>query len=117
MGLIFWIDQNTFATSLLERVFKKKQLPFYTLSTVEDFSYLVDDLTPVLIVLDGETFDQNPEAFKKQYEASPRMQEIPFILLEPKGDMGFIKKKIGELKKPIEAFDLPEVLAKIFTAN
>jgi len=117
MGLIFWIDQNTFATSLIERVFKKKQLPFYTLPSVEDFSYLVDDLGPVLIVLDGETYQKNPDAFLKQYEASPKMQEIPFILLEPKGDMGFIKKKIGELKKPVEPFELPEVLAKIFTAN
>ena len=117
MGLILWIDQNTFATSLIEKVFKRKQLPFYTLPGVEDFSYLVDDLSPVLIVLDGETFIQNPEAFLKQYEASQKMQEIPFILLEPKGEMGFIKKKIGELKKPIDPFELPEILAKFFTAN
>lgn len=117
MGLIFWIDQNTFRSSLIERVFKKKQLPFYTLSSLEDFSYLVDDLGPVLVVLDGQTYQQNPEAFRKQYEASQKMQNIPFILLEPKGEMGFIKKKVGELRTPVEPFELPELLSKIFTAN
>lgn len=117
MGLILWIDQNTFATSLIERVFKKKQLPFYTIESVEDFSYLVDDLNPVAIVLDGATFNTNPDKFLKQYQDSPRMQSLPFILLDFDGDSTFIQKKIGELKKPLAAFELPEVLSKILKYN
>lgn len=117
MGLVLWIDQNTFATSLIEKVFKKKALPFYTIDSVKDFAYLVDDLEPALIVLDGETFSQNPEAFKEQYSASPKMQGLPFLILDGKGDLSFLNNKIGELKRPLEPFEMPETLAKFLAAN
>lgn len=117
MGLVLWIDQNSFATTLIEKVFKKKSLPFYTLNRVDDFAYLIDDLNPALIVLDAETYLANSPVFLKQYENSPKMQSLPFIILEAKGDLSFIKNKIGELKKPIEPFELPELLAKMVSAN
>lgn len=117
MGLILWIDQNTFATSLIERVFKKRELPFYTIESVEDFSYLVDDLNPAVIVLDGTTFSKNSEAFIQQYNNSPKMQALPFILLDFTADASFIQHKIGELQKPLEAFELPDVLGKILKLN
>lgn len=117
MGLVLWIDQNKFATSLIERVFKKKALPFYTIDSVKDFAYLVEDLNPAVIVLDGETFNQNPEAFKLQYASSPKMQGLPFILLEPQGDLDFVKNKIGELKRPLEPFEMPDLILKIFGTN
>jgi len=110
MGLVLWIDHNTFATSLIERAFKKKSMPFYTLASVDDFAYLVEDLNPVLIVLDGETYEKNASAFIKQYEGSEKMQKLPFILLEPKRDFGFIKNKLGELNKPLEPFKLLDQL-------
>lgn len=115
MGLVLWIDQNTFATSLIERAFKKKSQPFYTLASVDDFAYIVEDLSPSLIVLDGETYDKNPASFLKQYEGSVKMQDLPFIILEPKSDFGFIKKKIGELKKPLDPFRLADQLTAILS--
>ena len=117
MGLVLWIDHNTFSNGLIERVFKKNTLPFYTLPSVEDFSYLVDDLKPVLIVLDGDTFDQNPQAFLDQYEKSSHMQALPFIVLDPKRDFSFLKNKIGELQKPLDAFMLPQILSQILSSN
>ena len=44
MGLVLWIDQNTFASSLVEKVFKQKGLAFYTIPHARDFLYLVEDL-------------------------------------------------------------------------
>ena len=117
MGLVLWIDQNTFATSLFERVFKKKGLPFYTLTSVDDFSYLVDDLHPALIVLDYETYIKNPDALKRQYSESAKMKSIPFILIEPKEQLEFLENKIGEIKRPIEAFELPEMLNKFLSSH
>lgn len=117
MGLVLWIDHNTFSSSLIERVFKTKQLPFYSLTSVDDFSYLVDDLNPALIVLDAETYSRNPEAFMKQYLASDKMRETAFILLEAQGDFSFLKKKLGELKKPLAAFEIPETLQKLLSVN
>ncbi|MBA2404335.1 MAG: hypothetical protein H0V66_06155 [Bdellovibrionales bacterium] len=117
MGLILWIDHNTFATSLIEKVFKKKALPFYSLNKLDDFAYLIEDLNPALIILDGETFKANADIFLKQYNGSEKMQALPFILLEAEGDFGFIKNIIGELKKPLEPFDLPELLSKMVSAH
>jgi hypothetical protein len=110
MGLVLWIDQNTMATNLIQRVFKQKNLPFYELPSVVDFSYLVEDLRPSLIVLDNLTFKQNPEVFKQQYGASELMRSIPFVLLDNDGSMNFIERRAGDLKRPLEPFRLPEIL-------
>ena len=110
MGLILWIDQNTFATTLIERVYKRNNEPFYTLPSVEGFSYLVDDLNPVLIVLERDTYAKNPKAFKDQYLASEKMQATPFIILGSREEFGFIKNILGEIQKPLDPFNLPRVL-------
>ena len=117
MSLVLWIDQNTFATSLIARAFKKKSLEFYSLSQVDDFLYLIDDLRPSLIVLDEATFAKNSMKFVEQYEASPFMQEIPIIVIDPKSDFIFLKNKIGELNKPFDPFKLPEILQSFLRRN
>ena len=114
MGLVLWIDQNTFATSLLEKVFKKKGLPFYTVPNAKDFAYLVEDLKPELIVLDTKTALDDLEAFKTQYES---IKHLPFILLEPNGELTFISKNIGAIKRPFDPFQIPEILNQILKAN
>jgi hypothetical protein len=113
MGLILWIDQNTLATNLIEKVFKQKNLPFYGITSVEDFQYLVEDLRPVLIVLDTHTYLTHPEAFKRQYEASELLRNTPMVLLDNDGRLNFLQNKIGELNRPLEPFRLPEQLMEI----
>ena len=117
MGLILWIDQNSFATELLEKVFKKKSMPFYSLNHLNDFSYLVDDLRPQLVVLDGETFASNPSGFLEQYAKSQLMQQLPFVLISPKSDFSFLKNKIGEISKPFDPFEIPDLLLKFSTIS
>lgn len=117
MGLVLWIDQNTFATALLEKVFKKKNLPFYTLDTAKDFLYLVEDLEPSLIVLDTKTAAESMEAFKTQYESSPKLQALPFILLDESNELTLIKNISGHIRRPFDPFDVPEMLKKILNAN
>lgn len=117
MGLVLWIDQNTFSSSLVEKVFKKRGLSFYSLSQVHDFAYLVDDLKPALIVLDGTTFQEHREAFLKQYQQSATMQATPFVFLDPQGDLSFIPTKIGEIQKPFDPFSLPAVIEQFQKVN
>lgn len=117
MGLILWIDQNTFATGLLEKVFKKKELPFYTLPSAENFSYLVDDLKPVMIILDGKTAATHSEAFKQQYESSENMQNLPFVLVEAGEELGFIKNVVGQIQRPFDPFQIPDLLGKFLKLN
>ncbi len=112
MGLILWIDENRFATSLLEKVFKQKDLSFYTLDNVNDFSFLVDDLKPEIIVLDTATALKNKEAFKKQFEANSRLKETPFITIGSDSDFTFLKK-MGEIKRPFDPYLIPETILKL----
>lgn len=113
MGLILWIDQNTFAATLVEKVFKKKDLPFYGLTKVDDFAYLVDDLKPEAIVLDAATAVGNLAIFKAQYDASLTLQNTPFILIGTDDSLSFVQKKVGVIERPFEPFELPQKISAI----
>ena len=116
MGLVLWIDQNTFATGLLEKVFKKKGLPFYTLNSVDDFLYLVEDIKPQLIVLDAHTANLNMDAFKKQYE-SKTLNELPFVLVDADDNFQFIGNVVGKINRPFDPFKIPETLKNFQNYN
>lgn len=117
MGLILWIDQNTFATDLLEKVFKKKNLNFYTVSSAENFVYLVDDLRPELIVLDSATAVASLAALKQQYQASELLQGLPIILLEEASELSFLGNVIGKIDRPFDPFQIPEKIQRLLTTN
>jgi hypothetical protein len=116
VGLVLWIDANTFATSLLEKVFKRLNLPFYTLSSVEDFSYLVDDLKPQLLVLDSKTASSNIDILRKQYEGSEGLRKLPVILID-EDEIPFIENAIGRIKRPFDPFKIPDTLKNILQAK
>ncbi len=114
MGLVLWIDSNTFATGLLEKVFKKKALPFYTIPNAQDFVYLVEDLKPEVIVLDTKTALDDLDAFKSQYEA---LKGVPFILIDHTNELSFIENVTGQIKRPFDPFQVPQILNQILKAN
>jgi DNA-binding NtrC family response regulator len=110
MGLVLWIDGNTFATGLLEKVFKSKHLPFYTLSDVKDFLYLIDDLRPELLVLDALTVKNEEEKFIKQFELSESLRSLPVVVIGDEDDLPYVRNKVGFLKRPFDPFKVPDVL-------
>lgn len=114
MGLVLWIDDNTFSTSLLERVFKKKGLPFYTLTGVDDFLYLVNDLRPVVLVIDSKTAKKNLPALQKQ---SAQWGNIPVILVEEDSELDFLNNRIGMIKRPFDPFDIPKIIENLLKTN
>lgn len=114
MGLVLWIDQNTFASSLVEKVFKKKGLPFYTISSVNDFLYLIEDLNPEVVVIDSATALDNLEAFKGQYNS---MKKLPVITIDHKSGMDFLENRIGEIKRPFDPFKMPEIISNFLKIN
>lgn len=113
MGLVLWIDQNTFASSLLEKVFKKKGLDFYTIPHARDFVYLVDDLKPSLIILDAHTIRQDLEAFRNQYENSENLRTTPAAVIGTWAGLEFIQEKRGELPRTFDPFSIPDLLKTI----
>lgn len=117
MGLVLWIDSNTFATGLLEKVFKRLGFPFYTLENAGDFLYLVEDLKPELLVLDSKTVLDQFDAFKAQYEKSELLQNLPKVIIDPKPELDFINKKIGQITRPFDPFKIPETLQNLYKSN
>jgi DNA-binding NtrC family response regulator len=112
MGLVLWIDENTFATGLIEKVFKKKDLKIYTVSNVSDFGYLISDLCPSVIVLDGKTGMKDISALKSQYESTQKFQKTPVVLIDAEEDLNFIESVVGELKRPLDPFKIPQEVEK-----
>ncbi|MES2527679.1 MAG: hypothetical protein V4598_11355 [Bdellovibrionota bacterium] len=113
MGLILWIDQNTFASSLLEKVFKKKGLEFYTIPHARDFVYLVDDLKPALLVIDSATIKADLETFRNQYEASENLRKTPVVVMGSWSGLEFITEKKGELGRTFDPFEIPALLERL----
>ena len=113
MGLVLWIDQNTFATSLIERVFKKHGLGFYSLASAKDFAYLVDDLKPEVIVLDFSTATKDLEILRKEYLESSILQQSAFIFLDGHEGLEFIQNNRGQIQRPIDPFKIPALLQKM----
>lgn len=111
--MVLWIDQNDVATKLFERVFKDKGFSFYTLTSVGDFSYLIADLNPSLIVLDAQTALKDLAALERQYFETNAFSGKPVLLVDPLPGLEFIQNVIGELKRPIDPFTLPEILNKM----
>lgn len=109
-SMVFWIDQNNFSNQLLEKVFKKAEYSFYTLTSLNDFSYLVSDLKPQVIVLDFETFLNGKEAFLLQFKENSSLQKTPFIILG-EGDIPEITI-LGRVAKPFDPFEIPSKIAE-----
>ena len=113
MGLVLWIDQNTFASSLLEKVFKKKGLDFYTIPHARDFVYLVEDLKPSLLVVDAATIRTDLETFRNQYEASENLRKTPVVVIGNWSELEFIVEKKGELGRTFDPFEIPALLERL----
>lgn len=113
MGLVLWIDQNTFASSLVEKVYKKKNLEFYTIPHARDFLYLVEDLKPAVIVMDAGTVRQDLETFRNQYESSEILRKTPVIVIGNWTDLEFIAEKRGQMARTFDPFEIPALIRKI----
>jgi DNA-binding response OmpR family regulator len=110
MGLVLWIDSNTFASALLEKVFRKKGFEFYTVSHARDFLYLVEDLKPAVIVLDALTVKQDLEIFRNQYESSEQFRKTPIVVIGGWTGLEFIQKKKGDFPRTFDPFAVPDAL-------
>jgi hypothetical protein len=117
MGLVLWIDENSLSTSLVQRVFKRRGLPFYSLTEIRDFTFLIEDLKPALLVLDAATFQHHKDMILSQYSSSLLMQQIPVVVLGAGEEMGWIRNKAGQILKPFDPFEVPDVLLKILSVN
>lgn len=52
---VFYIEREKFLRSMFEIAFKNKNQEIYTIDTIVDNYYLLEDLTPAIIVFDVKT--------------------------------------------------------------
>jgi hypothetical protein len=107
LALILWVDSNSFATSLLEKIFKQEEIPFYGLNSASDFLYLIEDLRPSFLVLDAQTALNHLDAFRCQFEKSELLRKIPIILIDQKPGLEFISNIAGRLHRPYDPYTIP----------
>jgi hypothetical protein len=113
MGLTFWIDQNTFAAGLIERVFEQRGLPFYRISDVKDFAYLIEDLKPRVVVLDQATGLADVEGVQRALATSPVLQRTPVVVLGDWQGLEFLPQRSARLPRQLDPFRVPEELQKL----
>lgn len=113
MGLIFWIDENTFATNLVERALKGQGVDFYTVKDAKDFSYLIEDLKPQIVVIDSQTALKDIEVFKKQFEQTQSFFNAKIVVIEGNAELSFLGDQVKVLQRPFDPFKLKEFFSQI----
>lgn len=117
--MVFWIDQNTFASSLMSKFMKDKHMAFYTHDKAQDFAFLVEDLKPQLIVLDQKTVCGNLSGFKQEYLNSPQFRATPVVAIGSWEGLEFIENKHAlidlPLKPPVLVISLGNWLFEVST--
>ncbi|MBU6376707.1 MAG: hypothetical protein KGQ59_11965 [Bdellovibrionales bacterium] len=114
--MVLWLDKNTFATGLLERAFKSVGAPFYSIADLSDFSYLVADLRPSVIVLDVATYLEFREVFDRQYQGTPELRSLPFVLVG-EGEVPGVSTVIGRITRPFDPFQISGQIRTLLNAQ
>lgn len=95
---VFYIEKVEFLRSMMEFALKAKGAEIYTIDTLENNFYLLDDLLPDLIIFDVETAKNHLEQLKN-YQTRAVLVAVGDESLSPLVS-GWVKTFIA---KPIEA--------------
>ncbi len=60
---IFYINKTKFVCDFVENLCKSNGLSCFTLTETSDFSYLITDLKPKLVIIDKSALDENSDQF------------------------------------------------------
>ena len=104
---VFYIEKEKFLRSMFELALRAKKTEIYTVESLKDNFYLIDDLHPDIIIFDQETCkDLEPEEIEKllTYSTSTHIVQT----CEPNSN-SFVDSRIKSFfPKPIVAHNLAE---------
>ncbi len=104
---VFYIEKEKFLRSMMELALRAKKAEVYTVETLSENFYLIDDLAPDLIVFDRDTCMQaGPEALNKLFAYSDRAKLI--MTGAPNYENSLPLNVSGFISKPIIAHNLAE---------
>ncbi|MBC7714703.1 MAG: hypothetical protein H7177_15260 [Rhizobacter sp.] len=100
---VFYVEKEKFLRSMMELALRAKKAEIYTVETLNENFYLIDDLKPDLVIFD---LDQNPADLEKLYEYS---NHVRLVASGPAGSENSLDSRVtGFLPKPIIAHNLAE---------
>jgi hypothetical protein len=114
MGLIFWVDENKFVADLIGKVFKKKNLEFYHIATLEELAFRVQDLQPELVVLEKKFLEKNLEKIEADLSRDPQFRDSKFVI-KGEGSPPSSLNVVGSLPEKIDPFTVPTLLESILS--
>lgn len=100
---VFYIEKEKFLRSMMELALRAKKAEVYTVETLSDNFYLIDDLKPDLVIFDLETAGEHLPAL---YEYS---KSTKLIATGAVGSENSLDPRVsGFIPKPLVAHNLAE---------
>lgn len=56
LSQIIYVNEKRFVCQLVEKVCKQNEIACYTVEQIDNFSYIINDLVPQLVVVELDTF-------------------------------------------------------------
>lgn len=104
---VFYIEKEKFLRSMLELALRAKKAEVYTVETLTENFYLLDDLKPDLIIFDLETvLASGPAVLEELYAYADRTKLV--MTGTPASENTRDKRVSGFISKPIVAHNLAE---------
>ena len=104
---VFYIEKEKFLRSMLELALRAKKAEVYTVETLSENFYLLDDLKPDLVIFDLETvLEAGAPALEELYSYADRTKLV--MTGTPGSENSQDKRVSGFIPKPIVAHNLAE---------
>jgi hypothetical protein len=76
---VFLIDSNPMITDWLKEQSAQFNYPFYSLKSLKESLYFIQDLTPDVVVIDAKSVDLTEQQLASALAEYPLLQNLPFI--------------------------------------
>jgi hypothetical protein len=103
---VFYVEKEKFLRSMMELALRAKGVEIHTVETLKDNTYLLEDLSPQLVIFDLDTCKEFPAELEELYAFG---QKAKIIATFPKDQKPNLDQRVsGHLEKPLVALTLAE---------
>jgi DNA-binding NtrC family response regulator len=104
---VFYVEKEKFLRSLFETALKAKKREIHTVESLQDNLYLLEDLTPALVLLDIETIEKTPELIPAVFDYKATHPGVKIVTIGSVEQQSRYRDRTdGFFSKPIEVSQL-----------
>jgi response regulator RpfG family c-di-GMP phosphodiesterase len=114
---IFYVDANPIIIKWLEKAATQTQVRIYTAKSLTESAFVIDDLKPDVLIIDGKLWKEQKEEFEQQLKHYPLVAAIPLITVGE--EIGPIKNlsHLGHIAKPLQAEHFLQQVASLWKTH